>query len=211
MGLEGAFMDKLRTTACAGAAVVLAACVTVNIYFPAAAAEQAADKIIRDVWGEQPPQKQIKPPARKDESGQLSAPERLHALFGGLLTLVVPAAYARADINVSTPAIERLTSSMKAHYSSLQPYYRSGAVGLTRDGLLAMRDLKAVPLAERARVRQLLAEENQARNALYREIATANGHPEWEPEIRATFAGRWIANAPRGWWYQDDTGQWRQK
>lgn len=29
---------------------MLAACVTINIYFPAAAAEKAADKIIDDVW-----------------------------------------------------------------------------------------------------------------------------------------------------------------
>ena len=29
---------------------VLPACVTINIYFPAAAAEKAADKIIDDVW-----------------------------------------------------------------------------------------------------------------------------------------------------------------
>ncbi len=32
------------------AGVVLSACVTVNIYFPAAAAEKAADKIIDEVW-----------------------------------------------------------------------------------------------------------------------------------------------------------------
>lgn len=32
------------------AASVLQACVTINIYFPAAAAEKAADKIIDDVW-----------------------------------------------------------------------------------------------------------------------------------------------------------------
>ena len=29
---------------------LLSACVTINIYFPAAAAEQAADKIIGEVW-----------------------------------------------------------------------------------------------------------------------------------------------------------------
>jgi hypothetical protein len=28
-----------------------AACVTINVYFPAAAAEEAADRIIEDVWG----------------------------------------------------------------------------------------------------------------------------------------------------------------
>lgn len=32
------------------AALALPACVTINIYFPAAAAEKAADKIIDEVW-----------------------------------------------------------------------------------------------------------------------------------------------------------------
>jgi hypothetical protein len=41
------------------AALILPACVTINIYFPAAAAEKAADKIIDEVWqikkdGQQP-------------------------------------------------------------------------------------------------------------------------------------------------------------
>ncbi len=31
-------------------ACIIPACVTINIYFPAAAAEKAADKIIDDVW-----------------------------------------------------------------------------------------------------------------------------------------------------------------
>jgi hypothetical protein len=39
--------------------LALPACVTINIYFPAAAAEKAADKIIDEVWqikqGEQKP------------------------------------------------------------------------------------------------------------------------------------------------------------
>ncbi len=32
------------------AVFALSACVTINIYFPAAAAEKAADKIIEEVW-----------------------------------------------------------------------------------------------------------------------------------------------------------------
>ena len=43
-----------------GAAAILTACVTINIYFPAAAAEKAADKIIDEVWqlkqGQQAPE-----------------------------------------------------------------------------------------------------------------------------------------------------------
>lgn len=33
-----------------GLSALLSACVTINIYFPAAAAEKAADKIIDEVW-----------------------------------------------------------------------------------------------------------------------------------------------------------------
>ena len=35
----------------AASCLVLAACVTINVYFPAAAAEKAADRIIEDIWG----------------------------------------------------------------------------------------------------------------------------------------------------------------
>lgn len=41
----------MKTWIAAGLAVTaLSACVTINIYFPAAAAEKAADKIIDEVW-----------------------------------------------------------------------------------------------------------------------------------------------------------------
>jgi len=33
-----------------GGALISAGCVTINIYFPAAAAEKAADRIIDEVW-----------------------------------------------------------------------------------------------------------------------------------------------------------------
>lgn len=33
-----------------GAATLVTGCVTINIYFPAAAAEKAADRIIDEVW-----------------------------------------------------------------------------------------------------------------------------------------------------------------
>ncbi|HFC54154.1 MAG TPA: DUF1318 domain-containing protein, partial [Gammaproteobacteria bacterium] len=45
----------------------------------------------------------------------------------------------------------------------------------------------------------------------YREIARANGHPEWEPEIRATFARVWAEEARPGYWYQDAQGRWHRR
>ena len=52
----------------------LSACVTINIYFPAAAAEKAADKIIEEVWqleeGKNTPVEtpEIKPEAKPTEA-----------------------------------------------------------------------------------------------------------------------------------------------
>ncbi|GHT89746.1 hypothetical protein AGMMS49545_00870 [Betaproteobacteria bacterium] len=42
---------------CAALAVAgsLSACVTINIYFPAAAAEKVADKMLDDIWGTDAP------------------------------------------------------------------------------------------------------------------------------------------------------------
>lgn len=45
--------------------VLLAGCVTINIYFPAAAAEKAADKIIDEVWQLKP---ERGPGAAREES-----------------------------------------------------------------------------------------------------------------------------------------------
>ena len=66
-------------------------------------------------------------------------------------------------------------------------------------------------LSERRQMEQVVAEENADRRAVYREIAVANGHPEWEERIRETFADRWIANARPGWYYQDESGNWQRK
>ena len=43
-------MNSKKWLAALALASILPACVTINIYFPAAAAEKAADKIIDEVW-----------------------------------------------------------------------------------------------------------------------------------------------------------------
>jgi uncharacterized protein YdbL (DUF1318 family) len=127
------------------------------------------------------------------------------------LSLIPLAGYTQANIEIDTPAIVSLKQRMQQRHNQLEAYYARGAVGLTRDGLVAMRDANAVPLAARQSVNALVAAENQDRNAMYREIARANGHPEWEADIRSTFAQRWIQLARPGWWYQSADGSWVRK
>ena len=76
---------------------------------------------------------------------------------------------------------------------------------------VALRDANAVPLAQRQQVNSLVAAENQDRAALYREIARANNKPEWENDIRTTFAQRWIDKAQGGWYFQNNAGAWTRK
>jgi hypothetical protein len=119
-------------------------------------------------------------------------------------------AFAAADIEVNTPGVNAIKSSMQSRHAQLAGYYASGAVGLTLDGMIELRDAASVPLAARQPLSALVAAENRDRGALYAEIANANGHPEWQTEIRSTFAQRWIQRAQPGWWVMSDKG-WIQK
>ncbi len=134
-------------------------------------------------------------------------------LFSALLLVVMLASQvvvAAADLEVNTPAISAIKGSMQTRHAQLASHYASGAIGLTKDGLIAVRDANAVPLKERAGLNGVVAAENADRAKLYQEIATANGHPEWQAEIQNTFASRWIDKAQGGWWVQG-AGGWTKK
>ena len=117
---------------------------------------------------------------------------------------------AAADLEVNTPAITALKSSMQARHGQLSPFYAAGAIGLTKDGMIAVKDATAVPLSQRGSLSGLVSAENADRANLYKEIAAANGHAEWQGDIQNTFAGRWIDKAQSGWFYQSGSG-WAKK
>ena len=62
-------MRKIAVTLVSLMSVLVVACVTINVYFPAAAAEKAADRIIEEVWGEDSvPAEETEPaPTRKHQ------------------------------------------------------------------------------------------------------------------------------------------------
>ncbi len=181
--------------------LLLTACVTINVYFPAAEAQQAAREFVEKVIGDE-----SAPSEESSDSGGAS---------GGfsVLSFFISEAHAQqADINIRTPAIQAIQDRMAGRFKdSLSAHFDSGALGFTKDGLLTLRDAAKVPLKDRAGLNQAVAEDNRDRNAVYREIAVANGHPEWEQQIRETFARQWIASARAGWWYEDNGGTWTQK
>jgi len=179
------------------------ACVTVNIYFPAAAVERAANQIVKETWGEL--SKPAPPPAPLSQ--RRISPWRLASL-----SLVGEAVAQEADINVSNPAIRAIKNSIKTRSDAIKPFMDHGNIGIASDGLLAIRNSDGLNLKERAEIKQLVDAENRDREDLYVEIAKANNIPAVNvPKIKAIFAKSWVDQSHPGWWIQDGQGNWRKK
>ena len=196
------------------AAVMVTACVTINVYFPAAEAREAARQFVDKVIGEEP---QPSTPVEDGEGGpsamlepvtlrQLASRVDLYSLVG------IGSAHAQSpDIPIQTPAIQAIQARMASRFNStLRAGFDAGALGFASDGTIVVRDASKLELRDRVKIQQAVAEDNRDRNAVYREVAVANGHPEWESQIRQVFAKQWIASARSGWWYQSGGG-WKQK
>jgi hypothetical protein len=198
------------------AAVMLTACVTINVYFPAAEAKEAAKEFVEKVIGEEaqgPTPQEGKP---SGQSASLSAPMTPAALASRIdwLALVgIGSAHAQSapDITIKTPAIQAIQARMASRFDAqLRAGFDAGALGFAGDGTIVVRDASKLALKDRVAVNQAVADDNRDRKAVYREVAVANGHPEWENQIRDVFAKQWIDSARSGWWYQSG-GAWKQK
>jgi hypothetical protein len=190
-------------------ALMLTACVTINVYFPAAEAKEAAKEFVEKVIGDEA---QPKEPAKEDKPGGQSA--SLGPKIDWLSLVGIGTAYAQEqpDITIKTPAIQSIQSRMASRFDSqLRAHFDSGALGFANDGTISVRDANKIPLPQRVAVNQAVADQGRDAKAVYREIAVANNHPEWEQQIRAVFARQWIDSARPGWWVQDAGGGWRQK
>ena len=202
-------------TLVAACLVLVAGCVTVNVYFPAAAADKAAQQIVGDVLGTPAPSASSAAPASSSRAprtsgGKVGGGVRLGS---AVLGFFVPSAVAaEPNLKISTPEIEAIRARMKANFEqNLEPLLQAGVIGFTADGNVAVRDLNAASLPMRAGVSQAVASANRERAELYAAIARANGQPQWEPNIRASFAKTWIEMARPGWYYRDSSGAWHRK
>lgn len=188
----------------------LASCVTINVYFPEAAAEQAADQFIGSVLDGK---SEATPPADNAKYNRPS-PAAKPPPSASVLDFMVAAAYAAGQprMRIHTLAIDAIHQRLRQRFqSTLKPLFDRGVIGLTQDGLVALCDVSKLPLAQRSTVLAEIAAEDRDRNALYRQIAAANGQPEWEADIRRTFARLWIEKAHSGWCYRDASGTWKRK
>lgn len=171
---------------------VLLACLTINVYFPAAAVEQAADKFVEDV---QKGAVSVEPnPAPKKETS---------LLWIGVAHAEEP------NINISTAEANRIKAAMQGRVNDLNALKTKGAIGETKDGMLTEKDFAALALAERAKAKQVLEAENKDRRDLYKEVVDANHYPKDKmAEIQSIFAKSWQKASPAGAWVQKPDGSW---
>ncbi len=186
---------------------VIAACVTVNIYFPAAEVQKAADKIVSDVRGDESGKVPDAQPEKKgkDKESRLKKDIRIPDIF-------LKDALAEMDIEVSTPAIRSLKESLKDRFAQLKPFYEDGRVGETNRGTIEIKDIEGLGLKEKSSLLKLVEEENKDRTELYKEILKANNlGSENLGEVEKIFANSWRKDTPKGWWIQTDEGEWIRK
>ena len=186
-----------------GVIVFIISCVTVNIYFPAAEVQKAADVIVEDV--RQLDKKQEQKPQEQQKLNQLYQKMKK-------LSWEPAAAYAQIDIDISTPAIRALKDSIRQRFSQLKIFYDRGNVGENNMGMLETRDLANLNLKEKADLSRLVEQENKDRKDLYTEIMKANKFDiEVLPRIQKMFANSWRDKSQSGWWIQKDSGEWEKK
>ena len=195
------------------AAALLTACVTINVYFPAAEAKEAAKEFVEKVIGDEAKDVQVKPADGGGMALSLPAASELLARVDLLSVIGIGTAHAQSqpDITIKTPAIQAIQARMAQRFDAqLRAGFDAGALGFAADGTIVVRDASKLALKDRVAVNQAVADDNRDRKAVYREVAVANGHPEWEGQICEVFAKQWVASARAGWWYQSG-GAWKQK
>lgn len=187
---------------------ILAGCVTVNIYFPAAEVQKTAEKFVGDIY-----QQKKEPPAQEPADKPQSRNDG--RLFRGVARIAVlgPAtAYAEEATSVSNAAIRGLKDQIGRRHQELLPFYQQGQVGITRDGFLEVRGTGGLALPQVAALKRLVDADNAARGQLYDEVAKAlNLKPQQVPQVRQIFAKQWRDKAQAGWMVQGDDGQWGRK
>ncbi len=172
---------------------IITACVTVNIYFPAAEVQKAAEDIVKEVRGGEKSNDEIK-----------SEPSSFLNFFS--------VAYAANELTVSNATIRQLKARIKKRFPSLAPFMKIGAVGEGANGLLVIKDLSKLNLKQKAKLKKLVSAENSDRMALYRAVAQSLNIPLSQiGRVQAIFAKEWQKTAPSGTFIEVSPGTWKRK
>ncbi|MBT1072157.1 DUF1318 domain-containing protein [Pelotalea chapellei] len=220
--MKGRMMKWLITGVCG----LLAACaiITVNVYFPEKAAKEAY-KSLDDMLLKNPAEKV---PGEKQPGLEQGQPEvkPQSRLFGPqpLFSMVTEAQAAESEADTlavelaSMPEVTKAYAEMSQRLPRLTELFGSGAIGLSNQGLVSVRDKAKLAAGDEG----MIAAENQSRKVVVGSMAKATlkltkqkETPEALGQVMgksaATFAENRREAAKPGWWIQLQNGRWVQK
>ncbi len=200
---------KLKSLKFVSASVLILfcfSCLTINIYFPEAEVQKAAEEIVNEI------RKEAEEKEKKDKDALMTEIDPMMGSGGESFSLV-PSPYAQEEVTeVTTPKIRALIQSMKERFPKIKPFFEKGNIGEGNDGFIHIRNETGLNLKEKSTLRSLHKEENNDRKNLYAEVAKAKDIKSSQIEkIQGVFAQKWIKEALPGWWIQEESGEWVKK
>ena len=178
---------------------LLTACVTINIYFPAAEVQKTAEEIVSDVRGADAKNLDRSAPENKDsEAGPVS-----------FMRLGISKAYAARELDVSNATIRTLKGRIKQNYPRLRKWLAKGVLGEGYNGYVVMRQAGSLNLKAKVEAKRVMQEENSNRKALYAAVASAlNIQSSQVSRVGRIFAQQWQRAVPPGTWIETAPGKW---
>ena len=217
---------KLLKWLLAGGCGLLAACaiITVNVYFPEKAVKEAyksLDDMLLKNEGKNAPNADKQPAVepKLPQSGPQSRQTDMLPDFS--FTSVAHAAENGGDLAIelgSMPEVASAYAEMSQRLSALNVLFDSGAVGLTSQGLVTVRDKKKVTAQDEG----MINAENKSRKTVIssmakailkitKQEATKAALDQTMGKAAATYAETRRESAKPGWWMQLQNGKWVQK
>lgn len=217
---------KLLTWLLAGLCGLLVSCaiITVNVYFPEKAVKEAyksLDEMLLKKDDTIVPSGD-KQPAVEQQTPQPGPQSSLSDLLPALsFTSVAHAAESGDDLAIelgSMPEVVAAYAEMSKRQSALNALFGSGAVGLTSQGLVTVRDKtkvsaqdEGVVSAENRDRKTVIGSMAKAILKITRQEATKSALDQTMGKAAATYAETRRESAQAGWWMQLQNSKWVQK
>jgi hypothetical protein len=205
-------MSKYFRYLLSGLTFAIAACavITVNIYFPEKDVKEAYKALEKELMSPEPKQEEKKPEGRPESSIRFDFVTSADAQEPGMADKI-------ADAVKKMPDVVNAYRDMGARVKDIDRLRDSGVAGEAESGMLVEREKGMTPAD-----RKLLDAENASRRAVINGMAKAiiriNRQPETPenfkqviPQATAQFASLRRDAAKKGWWIQDDNGNWSRK
>jgi hypothetical protein len=195
--------------------LVLVSCaiITVNIYFPEKEVKEAYKELEKELMTPGGPggEPTSKPEGKPEGSLKFELISSAYAQEPGLADNI-------AQIVKRMPEVVSAYKQMGARLPAIDKLRDSGAVGEGKDGLLVVRDQKLMTPEGKRLVDAENGNRGTVMNGMGRAIIRINRVPENEsnlkqvlPQAVEQFAALRRDSAKRGWWIQDQYGNWGRK